>query len=341
MKKLNWLVLAAALFGALPSFAETDTKAMSYISDIRTGKDTARQIQTLRVKNNGTVGGNLVVTGTVTAQSTNLNSSADFTVNGNLTVNTNINVGVAGVVLTGDGDGALTILGAGNGSDENLIINLDDTANTAVISSGTSLNLITLSSIGLTVGQDLTVSGADIVGGNTDSINIGGTDATFKFIRNDAGTVTITSADNNADADLTVVAGGTGDVTVGDVTDSTVTIPIQTCVTEGTTSRICTSADYGKLVIVTNMAAVSVVLPANGAPAGASIEIATGGVADDTCIPTISAASADTLVGPNDIDLDSVTWGTGHRIGAHAKFWSDGSFWHVQNLGGTTMTYND
>jgi hypothetical protein len=61
----------------------------------------------------------------------------------------------------------------------------------------------------------------------------------------------------------------------------------------------------------------------------------------DACAPTISAATADTLIGPNDVDLDSVTWGTGHRIGAYCRFISDGAFWHVQNLAGTTMTYTD
>lgn len=48
-------------------------------------------------------------------------------------------IGSAGVSLTGDGDGAFTWLGLGNGSDENLIWNLDDTADTVTISSSTSL----------------------------------------------------------------------------------------------------------------------------------------------------------------------------------------------------------
>jgi len=114
-----------------------------------------------------------------------------------------------------------------------------------------------------------------------------------------------------------------------------------TPVTENTTSRTVTSADYGKLISVTTNAAVAVTLPANGAAIGSWFDIATGASSDDDCAITVSAATADTLVGPNDVDLDSVTWGTGHRIGAYARFWSDGSFWHVLNLGGTTMTYTD
>ncbi len=47
------------------------------------------------------------------------------------------------------------------------------------------------------------------------------TDGTITFSRDDAGTVTLTSADNNADADLTVEAGGTGVLTLGDAGSTT------------------------------------------------------------------------------------------------------------------------
>ena len=108
-----------------------------------------------------------------------------------------------------------------------------------------------------------------------------------------------------------------------------------------TTNITLTSANYGTVVMVTSNAAVAVTLPANGAAAGSYIDIMTGAGSTDSCAPTISAATTDTLVGPNDQDLKSVTWATGHRINAYARFISDGSFWHVQNLGGTTMTYTD
>src|SRR3989338_3047813 len=51
----------------------------------------------------------------------------------------NFGLGTAGVLLTGDGDGAITFLGEGDGSDENLTINLDDTANTVTFSSSTGV----------------------------------------------------------------------------------------------------------------------------------------------------------------------------------------------------------
>ena len=43
------------------------------------------------------------------------------------------------IVISSDGDGAVTFLGAGDGSDEDLTINLDDTANTATLSSSTGV----------------------------------------------------------------------------------------------------------------------------------------------------------------------------------------------------------
>ncbi len=63
-------------------------------------------------------------------------------------------IDAAGVQLTGDGDGALTLLGLGNGSDEDLVINLDDTANTVVLSSTTGVTALdTGAGIGLNTGN--------------------------------------------------------------------------------------------------------------------------------------------------------------------------------------------
>jgi hypothetical protein len=74
-------------------------------------------------------------------------------------------LGSAGVKLTGDGDGAITFLGLGNGYDEDLTLNLDDTENTASISSSTGVTSISLGSIGMvTTG---TIQGAIKV--NTDN----------------------------------------------------------------------------------------------------------------------------------------------------------------------------
>ena len=57
---------------------------------------------------------------------------------------TTIDFGSNGVRLSQDADGAITFAGLGNGSDEDLTINLDDTANTIVLSSSTGVTAIGL-----------------------------------------------------------------------------------------------------------------------------------------------------------------------------------------------------
>jgi len=119
----------------------------------------------------------------------------------------------------------------------------------------------------------------------------------------------------------------------------TLTAPALTPVADSSDARVCTSADYGKVIVLTHADTVAVTLPANGAAAGSWIDFMLAG--NDSLAVTISAATADSLIGPNDADLKSVTWGSGHRIGAYCRMISDGSYWHVLNLGGTTMTYTD
>lgn len=62
-----------------------------------------------------------------------------------------IELGSAGVRLTGDGDGAVTLLSLGNGSGglEDLTLNLDDTSNVGTFTSSTSLATLNFSSIAL------------------------------------------------------------------------------------------------------------------------------------------------------------------------------------------------
>ena len=57
-------------------------------------------------------------------------------------------IGSTGVKLSSDNDGALTLTGASAGYDEDLTINLDDTENTAVISTSTGVTKVDLSAIG-------------------------------------------------------------------------------------------------------------------------------------------------------------------------------------------------
>ena len=58
-----------------------------------------------------------------------------------------IDIGDAGVRLSGDGDGAITFLGLGNGTDEDLTLNLDDTSNVGTFTSSTALATLNFSSI--------------------------------------------------------------------------------------------------------------------------------------------------------------------------------------------------
>lgn len=63
----------------------------------------------------------------------------------------NSSISFGSITMTDDQDGAFTIAANGDGSDENLILNLDDTSNTGVFTSGTGLNNLTFTSIDLTV----------------------------------------------------------------------------------------------------------------------------------------------------------------------------------------------
>jgi hypothetical protein len=87
-----------------------------------------------------------------------------------LTISGEIVLGSAGVGFSHDGDGAFTITGRGDGSDEALTFNLDDTANTLSLSSSTGLDTIDLGVIGLTVDEvntgDLNITNL-VIGGTT------------------------------------------------------------------------------------------------------------------------------------------------------------------------------
>lgn len=102
----------------------------------------------------------------------------------------------------------------------------------------------------------------------------------------------------------------------------------------GTT--VLTSAYYGKTVFITGDAAQTITLPANGAAAGSWMRFVV--IGSDSTVPTIAAATADTLIAPNDAAADSVTFGSGHRIGACVMLISTGTYWVAINEGSTTMT---
>ena len=69
-----------------------------------------------------------------------------------------------------------------------------------------------------------TVSGGTITGANSETLNIGSTDATFKLARNDTGIVTLTAADNDATAALTVLPGGAAAMVLGGASTTSLTV---------------------------------------------------------------------------------------------------------------------
>lgn len=60
---------------------------------------------------------------------------------------TNIDLGVTGVRISDDSDGAITFLGLSAGNDEDLTLNFDDTADTVVVSSSTGVTQLSLPTI--------------------------------------------------------------------------------------------------------------------------------------------------------------------------------------------------
>lgn len=76
-----------------------------------------------------------------------------------------IQLGTTGVNITNDTDGAITFLGTSTGSDEDLTLNLDDTANTVSVSSSTGVTTLALGAIGITS------TGASSIGPFVDAVD--------------------------------------------------------------------------------------------------------------------------------------------------------------------------
>jgi hypothetical protein len=82
--------------------------------------------------------------------------------NGDIKLGTNgrtLELQTAGISLVSDNDGQLTVTSLGNGSNENLTLNLDDTANTAVWNTGTGVTTIDWSALNLTTTGTITSGG--------------------------------------------------------------------------------------------------------------------------------------------------------------------------------------
>jgi hypothetical protein len=97
-------------------------------------------------------------------------------------------------------------------------------------------------------------------------------------------------------------------------------------VTVSGSSYTVTTEDFGKMLSFTYAGAVAVTLPANtSATLGAQFWCVN--YTSDTVAPTYSAATADTLITFNDAAADSITFGSGHRIGSLVWFFGTGSAW--------------
>lgn len=137
-----------------------------------------------------------------------------------------------------DANAALTVAAGGTGD---LTIG-DANSTTAITSSDWAFDV---SGIGTGLGNmtsdgDATFTGGDFIGGNGDQLDIGEVaDDQFTLTRNDVGIVTLTSADNDANADLTIGAGGTGALIVGDVGSTT------TITSAGTIALTVSNVDIG------------------------------------------------------------------------------------------------
>jgi len=137
----------------------------------------------------------------------NIVSTADIVVTGS-----DLSLGTAGVKLTGDGDGAITFLGLGDGADENLTWNFDDTANEVTVSSSTSVGVVNFSAID--------VRGADLESSNaTPSIEFYDTDASAGDISAVILAAATDTGDGTEDIDVTFrhqVNGSNADFLVAD-----------------------------------------------------------------------------------------------------------------------------
>ncbi len=86
------------------------------------------------------------------------------TTNNKFVISDNISIGSAGVDITTDGDGAITFLGLGDGTDEDLTFNFDDTSNQIDVTTSTGVTSIELNSIDLIVPTEV----YDATGWNAD-----------------------------------------------------------------------------------------------------------------------------------------------------------------------------
>lgn len=194
----------------------------------------------------------------------------------------------------------------------------------ATLSSGSLTGIVNITGSG-----DLTMTGGDIIGKNSDRIDIGEVaDAQITLTRNDAGVVTLTSADNDANAALTVGAGGTGALTLGDAGSTTAVVSsgwgiTSTGVFSGMLRSVVVNTDESETLtaaqsncIVTTDGAATITIPD---PSTATIGVIyyVLQTADANLIVTATTANSNSIVCDGVATSDNVTISTSsHKIGA-------------------------
>jgi hypothetical protein len=151
-----------------------------------------------------------------------------------------------------------------------------------------------------------------ILGGNTDSFNVGATDATALFTRNDAGAFTITSADNDSTAALTVDPGGNATLTLGSASD-TVSVAATSGVTLSQSESIHNNTANGTITLARNDSGTVTVTAADD-DATAAMSIVAGGTAtltlgDSADTVTMGTTSGALTLGSNLETINGATNG--------------------------------
>lgn len=128
-----------------------------------------------------------------------------------------LQIGATGVTITTDNDGAITFTSIGGGNNEDLTINLDDTANTAVFSSSTGLTTLDFGSFNLTTTG--TITGKDIIrvvpdSGGEGNIEIRRVDATnyalLNYFNQTSGGTPLWTLGCWADSDFSLIKNASG-----------------------------------------------------------------------------------------------------------------------------------
>lgn len=167
---------------------------------------------------------------------------------------------------------------------------------------------------------------------NSESLNAG-TDATFDFTRNDAGTVTLTASDSDATAAMTLLPGGAAALTLGGASTTAITLTTDggSVTVDGTLNGVApggitgTPATTGIWTITRDATGIVSVTAADD-NAVAEMSIYSGGAADlnlytggagavnvgntnATSVSLCNSAACDTILIGNNADADTITIG--------------------------------